>query len=89
MTFLYIIVDLVIIFNFINGFHDSANSTATVVSTKVLSPFSTVLLVTTFNFIVFVVFPLRVAKTMGIRFIILTLVQYLVRNHRSFNVSFH
>ena len=65
MTFLYIIVALVIIFDFINGFHDSANSIATVVSTKVLSPFSAVLLPATFNFIAFVVFPLRVATTMG------------------------
>ncbi len=65
MTFLYIIVALVIIFDFINGFHDSANSIATVVSTKVLSPFSAVLLAATFNFIAFVVFPLKVAKTMG------------------------
>ena len=47
MTFLYIIVALVIIFDFINGFHDSANSIATVVSTKVLSPFSAVLLAAT------------------------------------------
>lgn len=65
MTFLYFIVALVIIFDFINGFHDSANSIATVVSTKVLSPFSAVLLAATFNFIAFVVFPLRVATTMG------------------------
>ncbi|MCX6301444.1 MAG: inorganic phosphate transporter [Bacteroidia bacterium] len=65
MTFLYIIVALVIIFDFINGFHDSANSIATVVSTKVLSPFSAVLLAATFNFIAFVVFPLKVATTMG------------------------
>ena len=65
MTFLYIIITLVIIFDFINGFHDSANSIATVVSTKVLSPFSAVLLAATFNFIAFMVFPLKVATTMG------------------------
>lgn len=65
MTFLYIIIALVIIFDFINGFHDSANSIATVVSTKVLSPFSAVLLAATFNFIAFMVFPLKVATTMG------------------------
>jgi PiT family inorganic phosphate transporter len=65
MTFLYIIIVLVIIFDFINGFHDSANAIATVVSTKVLSPFSAVLLAAIFNFIAFVVFPLRVATTMG------------------------
>jgi len=65
MTFLIIIIALVIIFDFINGFHDSANSIATVVSTKVLSPFSAVLLASVFNFIAIMVFPLHVATTMG------------------------
>jgi len=65
MTFLYIVIALAIIFDFINGFHDSANSIATVVSTKVLSPFSAVLLAAVFNFIAFTVFPLKVATTMG------------------------
>ena len=65
MTFLYIVIALVLIFDFINGFHDSANSIATVVSTKVLSPFSAVLLAATFNFVAFLVFPLKVAATMG------------------------
>ncbi len=65
MTFLYIIIALVIIFDFINGFHDSANSIATIVSTKVLSPFSAVLFAAIFNFIAFMVFPLKVATTMG------------------------
>lgn len=65
MTFLYIVVGLVIIFDFINGFHDSANSIATVVSTKVLSPFSAVLLAAVFNFVAFLVFPMKVATTMA------------------------
>jgi inorganic phosphate transporter, PiT family len=65
MTFLYIIVALVLVFDFINGFHDSANSIATVVSTKVLSPFAAVVMAAFFNFIAFTVFPLRVAATMG------------------------
>jgi inorganic phosphate transporter, PiT family len=65
MTFLYIVIALVLIFDFINGFHDSANSIATVVSTKVLSPIAGVGLAATFNFIAFLVFPLNVAKTMG------------------------
>jgi PiT family inorganic phosphate transporter len=65
MTFLYIVIALVLIFDFINGFHDSANSIATIVSTKVLSPFSAVLLASTFNFVAFLVFPLKVATTMG------------------------
>ncbi len=65
MTFLYIVVALVLIFDFINGFHDSANSIATIVSTKVLSPFSAVLLAAFFNFIAFTVFPLNVATTIS------------------------
>jgi PiT family inorganic phosphate transporter len=65
MTFLYIVIALVLVFDFINGFHDSANSIATVVSTKVLSPFSAVLLAAIFNFVAFLVFPLKVATTMG------------------------
>jgi PiT family inorganic phosphate transporter len=65
MTFLIIVIALTLIFDFINGFHDSANSIATVVSTKVLSPFSAVLLAAIFNFIAFTVFPLRVATTIG------------------------
>jgi PiT family inorganic phosphate transporter len=65
MTFLYIVVGLVIIFDFINGFHDSANSIATVVSTKVLSPIAAVGMASFFNFVAFLIFPLRVATTMG------------------------
>jgi PiT family inorganic phosphate transporter len=65
MPFLYVVVALVIIFDFLNGFHDSANSIATVVSTKVLSPLVAVMLAAFFNFIAFTVFPLRVAHTIG------------------------
>lgn len=65
MTFLYIIIGLVLVFDFINGFHDSANSIATVVSTKVLSPIFAVFLAATFNFLAFLFFPLKVATTIG------------------------
>ena len=65
MTFLYIVVALVLIFDFINGFHDSANSIATIVSTKVLSPLAAVSMAAFFNFIAFLVFPLKVATTIG------------------------
>ena len=65
MTFLTIIIILVIIFDFINGFHDSANSIACVVSTKVLSPLAAVSMAAFFNFIAFLVFHLKVAATMG------------------------
>ncbi len=65
MTFLVIVIALVLVFDFINGFHDSANSIATIVSTRVLSPFSAVILAAIFNFIAFTVFPLKVASTIS------------------------
>jgi PiT family inorganic phosphate transporter len=65
MTFLFILIVLVLIFDFINGFHDSANSIATIVSTKVLSPLAAVCMAAFFNFIAFLIFPLKVATTMG------------------------
>jgi inorganic phosphate transporter, PiT family len=65
MTFLIIVITLVLIFDFVNGFHDSANSIATIVSTKVLSPFAAVSMAAFFNFIAFLVFPLKVATTIG------------------------
>jgi PiT family inorganic phosphate transporter len=65
MTLHYIVIGLALIFDFINGFHDSANSIATVVSTKVLSPLAAVILAATFNFIAFLFFPLKVATTIG------------------------
>jgi PiT family inorganic phosphate transporter len=65
MTLLYVVIAFVLIFDFLNGFHDSANSIATVVSTKVLSPFTAVAMAAFFNFIAFTVFPLKVATTMG------------------------
>jgi inorganic phosphate transporter, PiT family len=65
MTFLIIVIGLVLVFDFVNGFHDSANSIATVVSTKVLSPLAAVSLAAIFNFVAFLVFPLKVATTIG------------------------
>jgi inorganic phosphate transporter, PiT family len=65
MIFLYVVIALVLVFDFLNGFHDSANSIATVVSTKVLSPLSAVIIAAFFNFIAFTVFPLNVAHTIG------------------------
>jgi PiT family inorganic phosphate transporter len=65
MTFLCIIIALVLVFDFINGFHDSANSIACVVSTKVLSPLAAVSMAAFFNFIAFLIFPLKVALTIG------------------------
>ena len=55
MTLLIIIIVLAIIFDFINGFHDAANSIATIVTTRVLTPFQAVLWAATFNFVAFFV----------------------------------
>lgn len=55
MTFLVIIIILALVFDYINGFHDAANSIATVVSTKVLTPFQAVLWAAVFNFAAFFV----------------------------------
>ncbi|HOF21433.1 MAG TPA: inorganic phosphate transporter [Bacteroidales bacterium] len=65
MSFLSIIVALVLIFDFINGFHDSANSIACVVSTKVLSPIAAVSMAALFRFMAFFVFHLKVASTIS------------------------
>lgn len=56
MIFLIVIIVLALIFDFTNGFHDAANSIATIVSTKVLTPFQAVLWAAAFNFIAFFVF---------------------------------
>ncbi len=56
---------LALVFDFLNGFHDSANSIATVVSTRVLTPRWAVVWAAFFNFIAFLVFGLDVAKTIG------------------------
>ena len=53
MTFLVIIIILALVFDYINGFHDAANSIATIVSTKVLSPFQAVIWAAIFNFAAF------------------------------------
>jgi PiT family inorganic phosphate transporter len=53
MTLLVTIIALALLFDFINGFHDAANSIATIVSTKVLTPFQAVLWAAFFNFVAF------------------------------------
>ena len=52
-------------FDFINGFHDAANSVATVISTRVLSPVAAVGMAAVFNFIAFTIFGVAVATTIG------------------------
>lgn len=55
-TLLIVIIALALIFDYINGFHDAANSIATVVSTKVLTPFQAVVWAAFFNFVAFFIF---------------------------------
>src|SRR3990172_9978887 len=59
------IVAVALIFDFVNGFHDAANSIATVVSTRVLSPRWAVVWAAFFNFVAFLFFGLHVANTIG------------------------
>ena len=64
-TFVVIIILVALTFDFLNGFHDAANSIATVVSTRVLSPQKAVLWAAFFNFVAAFVMGTAVAKTMG------------------------
>jgi inorganic phosphate transporter, PiT family len=59
------IILVALVFDFINGFHDAANSIATIVSTRVLSPRVAVAWAAFFNFAAFLVFGVHVAKTIG------------------------
>ncbi len=65
LTLLIIIIVLALVFDLINGFHDAANSIATIVSTKVLTPFRAVLWAAFFNFLAYWVFDLKVANTVS------------------------
>jgi len=64
-SFVLFIIGTALVFDFINGFHDSANSIATVVGTRVLSPQVAVLWAAFFNFVAAFVFGTAVAKTIG------------------------
>jgi inorganic phosphate transporter, PiT family len=78
-AFLITIIALALIFDYINGFHDAANSIATVVSTKVLTPFQAVLWAALFNFLAFFIFKDHgvantIAKTVKTDFITLPVI---------------
>ncbi|HEU4517017.1 MAG TPA: inorganic phosphate transporter [Steroidobacteraceae bacterium] len=59
------LIVVALIFDFMNGFHDAANSIATVVSTGVLKPYQAVMWAAFFNFIAILIFELKVAATVG------------------------
>lgn len=65
LTLLIVIITLAFLFDFINGFHDAANSIATIVSTKVLTPFQAVLWAAFFNFLAYAIFELKIADTIA------------------------
>ena len=65
MTLLITIIVLALVFDYINGFHDAANAIATVVATKVLTPFQAVVWAAFFNFLAYWVFGLGVANTVA------------------------
>lgn len=65
MAFVVLIIAVALVFDLVNGWHDAANSIATVVSTRVLSPGIAVVWAAFFNFIAFLIFGTRVARTIG------------------------
>src|SRR5215204_6343435 len=65
LSLVVLIIVIALVFDYVNGFHDAANSIATVVATRVLSPGVAVVWAAIFNFIAFIVFGTAVAKTIG------------------------
>jgi inorganic phosphate transporter, PiT family len=65
LSLVVLIIAIALVFDYVNGFHDAANSIATVVATRVLSPGVAVIWAAFFNFIAFLVFGTAVAKTIG------------------------
>ncbi len=72
------LIGTALIFDYINGFHDAANSIATVVSTRVLSPGKAVIWAAFFNFVAFFAFGTAVAKTVGVGMIDIRVVTFAV-----------
>ncbi len=73
-----LVVFVALVFDYINGFHDAANSIATVVSTRVLSPGHAVMWAAFFNFVAAFFFGTAVAKTVGAGMVDLNIVTYAV-----------
>ena len=65
LVFVILIIFFALAFDFTNGFHDAANSIATIVSTRVLSPKQAVIWAAFFNFVAFLIFVTAVATTIG------------------------
>src|ERR1700743_2603065 len=65
LTFVILLIGVALVFDFFNGFHDAANSVATVVTTRVLSPVQAVIWAAFFNFVAAFLFGTGVAKTIS------------------------
>ncbi len=78
ITLIIVIVIIALIFDFLNGFHDAANSIATVVCTRVLSPTQAVIWAAFFNFVAAFAFGTTVAGTVGKGLIDLSKVDHYV-----------
>src|SRR5258706_5296719 len=78
LTVVVALIFVALVFDYINGFHDAANSIATVVSTRVLSPGRAVIWAAFFNFVAAFVFGTAVAKTVGAGMIDINIVTFSV-----------
>jgi PiT family inorganic phosphate transporter len=74
LTLAVLIIAVALVFDYINGFHDAANSIATIVATRVLTPFQAVIWAAFFNFVAAFLFGTAVAKTVGKGFVDIDLV---------------
>ena len=74
LTLAIVIIAIALVFDYINGFHDAANSIATIVATKVLTPFQAVVWAAFFNFVAAFLFGTAVARTVGEGFVNIDLV---------------
>src|SRR5271157_4322075 len=74
LTLAVLIIAVALVFDYINGFHDAANSIATIVATRVLTPFQAVVWAAFFNFVAAFLFGTAVARTVGQGFVDLNLV---------------
>ena len=89
MELLIVIIVLALVFDYINGFHDAANSIATIVSTKVLTPFTAVLWAAFFNFVAFFIHTLDRRNIQRRRHIIYDSVQQHLYSLVSVRASAH
>src|ERR1700694_1724874 len=78
LSLVVLIVGIALVFDFINGFHDAANSIATVVATRVLTPGKAVIWAAVFNFVAAFTFGTAVARTVGSGMIDIHIVTFAV-----------